>query len=77
MPDRRGVSGGASRRLRRPLAHLGSLVGRPATDTGATSSAASTPWDRDEWDVVLADGASCRVYLEREVGQWFIDGTFD
>ena len=77
MPDRRGVSGGEIVDCAGPWRTSGHWWDDPAPDTGATPSAASAPWDRDEWDVVLADGASCRVYLEREVGQWFMEGTFD
>ena len=77
MPDRRGVSGGEIVDCAGPWRTSGHWWDDPAPDTGATPSAASAPWDRDEWDVVLADGASCRVYLEREVGQWFVEGTFD
>ena len=76
MPDRRGVSGGDVVDCAGPWRTSGHWWDEPATDTGATpSTRASTPWDRDEWDVVLADGVSCRVYLEREVGQWFVEGT--
>ena len=34
-------------------------------------------WDRDEWDVVLSDGALYRVYRERETEQWFVEGEYD
>jgi hypothetical protein len=34
-------------------------------------------WDRDEWDIALADGTVYRVFVEREVGQWFLEGVFD
>jgi protein ImuB len=34
-------------------------------------------WDRDEWDVALADGTVYRVFVERDVGQWFIEGVVD
>ena len=33
------------------------------------------PWNRDEWDVLLADGAVYRMYVE--AGQWFLDGSYD
>jgi protein ImuB len=75
MPDRRGISGGAVVDCAGPWRTSGHWWDDPATNT--PSSHTATRWDRDEWDVVLADGVSCRVYLEREVGQWFIDGTFD
>jgi hypothetical protein len=34
-------------------------------------------WDRDEWDVVLSDGASYRVFLNHADGRWFIDAILD
>ena len=34
-------------------------------------------WDRDEWDVALSDGATYRVFRERESGAWFIEGILD
>ncbi|MGE0360601.1 MAG: hypothetical protein AB7H93_12865 [Vicinamibacterales bacterium] len=77
MPDRRGVSGGAIVDCAGPWRTSGHWWDEPVAADGAAAPRAATAWDRDEWDVVLADGASCRVYLEREVGQWFIEGTFD
>lgn len=34
-------------------------------------------WDRDEWDVALSDGTIYRLVVEREVGQWFLEGVID
>jgi hypothetical protein len=34
-------------------------------------------WDREEWDVVLADGAVYRVFRDRETGGWFLDAVLD
>ena len=45
-------------------------------------------WDRDEWDVALADGVTYRLYRERGVGvsrrsgeaakaEWFVEGVVD
>jgi hypothetical protein len=34
-------------------------------------------WDRDEWDVVMTDGTIYRLVVEREVGQWFLEGVID
>jgi protein ImuB len=34
-------------------------------------------WDRDEWDVAMADGTIYRLVVERGVGQWFLEGTMD
>ncbi len=75
-PDRRGLSGGAVVECAGPWRTSGHWWDEAAGDA-AGATARATPWDRDEWDVVLADGVSCRVFLEREVGQWFIEGTFD
>jgi protein ImuB len=35
------------------------------------------PWDRDEWDVTLRDGASYVIFRDRPRGNWFIDGILD
>jgi protein ImuB len=34
-------------------------------------------WDRDEWDVVLADGQTCRLHRDRARDRWFLDGVWD
>jgi protein ImuB len=35
------------------------------------------PWDRDEWDVVLAAGVVYRIFRDRLTGQWFLEGELD
>ncbi len=40
-------------------------------------SAQAGPWDRDEWDVAMADGTIYRLVVERGVGQWFLEGVVD
>jgi protein ImuB len=35
------------------------------------------PWDRDEWDVSLSDGAVYRVCRDRDADRWFIDAIVD
>ena len=42
-----------------------------------TSRAAVPPWDRDEWDVALSDGAVYRIFRDRETDGWFIDAIVD
>ena len=50
---------------------------------GSTGRQASGPtgqhgaWDRDEWDVAMNDGTIYRLVVEREVGQWFLEGVID
>ena len=34
-------------------------------------------WARDEWDVVLGDGALCRLTRDRLTGHWYLDGFYD
>jgi protein ImuB len=34
-------------------------------------------WNRDEWDVNLADGAVYRIYRDRDRDRWFVDGVVD
>jgi len=34
-------------------------------------------WDRDEWDVALADGAVYRVFQDRHTDRWFIEAIAD
>jgi hypothetical protein len=46
-------------------------------DMAARVPSRSRSWDRDEWDIALADGTVYRVFVEREVGQWFLEGVFD
>ena len=38
---------------------------------------AAQAWDRDEWDVAMADGTIYRLVVERGVGQWFLEGVVD
>jgi protein ImuB len=35
------------------------------------------PWDRDEWDVGLREGALYRIYCVHATGRWFVEGSFD
>jgi protein ImuB len=35
------------------------------------------PWDRDEWDVALADGSAYRIFQDHDKNGWFIDGVID
>jgi protein ImuB len=65
--DRRGVAGGAIVQAAGPWRSSGEWW----------NDASATSWDRDEWDVAIADGTVYRLYVERTVGQWFLDGVVD
>jgi protein ImuB len=38
---------------------------------------AQVSWNRDEWDVSLADGGVYRIYRDRDRDRWFVDGVID
>ncbi len=39
--------------------------------------AGAAPCDRDEWDVSLTDGGVYRIFHDRQVDRWFLDGLVD
>lgn len=68
VTDRRGIAGGPVVQAAGPWRTSGEWWndGQPGR-----------AWDRDEWDVALADGTVYRLYVERDVGQWFLEGVVD
>jgi nucleotidyltransferase/DNA polymerase involved in DNA repair len=54
-------------------------AGSSAVATGKVEAAFGREggWDRDEWDVAMTDGTVYRLVVEREVGQWFLEGVMD
>jgi protein ImuB len=62
--DRRGLDGGRI-----------DMCAGPWRTSGAWWD--SQIWNRDEWDVTLQDGATYRLFHERESGNWFLDGVVD
>ena len=36
-----------------------------------------SPWDRDEWDVGLADGSVVRLARDKHSGGWVLEGAYD
>ena len=82
--DRRGVTGGPIVQAAGPWRTSGEWWndGVPQVPqvpqvprTGARPAASC--WDRDEWDIAIADGTVYRLYVERDVGQWFLEGVVD
>jgi protein ImuB len=49
----------------------------PWRSSGSWWHDGSVRWDRDEWDVALADRTICRLFHDRATRTWFLDGTFD
>lgn len=64
--DRKGMPGGRVQQAAGPWRTSGAWW----TDGGGR-------WDRDEWDVSLSDGSVCRIYRERESGNWFMEAVVD
>ena len=72
--DRRGMAGGQVEKAAGPWRTSGQWW---EDTTPSQAPSALTPWDRDEWDVTLSDGATYRVFTERGTRVWFVDGLFD
>lgn len=66
--DRRGLGGGRVEACAGPWRTSGGWwMDSPAAHT----------WNRDEWDVMLADGATYRLFRERAGDRWFVEGILD
>jgi protein ImuB len=74
--DRRGFGGGAVRQCAGPWRTSGAWWEEPKSG-GAAAAGNAGPWDRDEWDVALDDGAVYRIFHDRMVDGWFIDAIVD
>jgi protein ImuB len=70
--DRHGFTSGAITQAAGPWRTSGEWW-----TTGSMSSASSAAWDRDEWEIAMNDGTVYRLFVEREVGQWFVEGVID
>jgi protein ImuB len=66
--DRRGVTGGPVVQAAGPWRTSGEWW---------NDGDAGRAWDRDEWDVAISDGTIYRIYVERDIGHWFLDGVVD
>jgi len=67
ISDRRGLSGGKVETYAGPWRASG----------GWWIEDRIKSWERDEWDVTLSDGATYRVFRERDTDAWFIEGFVD
>jgi protein ImuB len=66
VPSARGLTGGQ-------VVHRAG----PWRSSGAWWTLGASAWDRDDWDLELADGGVYRVARNRLTGIWEIEGTFD
>jgi protein ImuB len=77
VTDRRGLPGGRIEVSAGPWRTSGNWWEDEKSAAGTASRSALAAWDRDEWDVTLADGATYRLFTERGTRAWFVDGLFD
>ncbi len=80
--DRRGWSGGQVETYAGPWRSSGGWWidvsdGHKEGRARRSSPKASEGWEHDEWDVTLSDGATYRVFRERDTDAWFIEGVVD
>jgi protein ImuB len=76
--ERRGLGGGRIEKCAGPWRTSGEWWLSDGTGgTGKTGGTGEAPWDRDEWDVTVGDGATYRIFRERDTNAWFIDGVLD
>jgi len=84
----RGLSGGAIDSCAGPwrtsgawwdtrISNPGSRIPSPESRVPNPGSRVPDPWDRDEWDVALADGPTYRLFRERHSDKWFLEGVVD
>ncbi|MGH9407921.1 MAG: hypothetical protein ACRD1V_00550 [Vicinamibacterales bacterium] len=72
-PSRRGVPSGAIAHAAGPWRSSGGWWNRKQEAEDRRQEA----WNRDEWDIALASGPVCRIYLDRLTNCWFLEGTYD
>jgi protein ImuB len=79
--DRRAIAGGAVLYASGPWRTSGAWWASGESDNvgaaGARGGSPTRSWNRDEWEVALADGASYRLFEDRETGRWFIEAVLD
>ena len=51
--------------------------GTPNSRIPNPESRVPSAWDRDEWDVALANGPIYRLFRERRTDKWFVEGVVD
>jgi protein ImuB len=75
--DRLGFVGGAVVACAGPWRTSGDWWAGRAGEAGRAGRASQPPWDRDEWEVALSDGAVYRVFCDRDADRWFVEGIVD
>lgn len=71
--DRRGFGDGRVVSSAGPWRSSGEWWSAPVKESGHPTQ----PWDHEEWDVAMADGAVYRVFRECSTGGWFLEAIVD
>jgi len=77
ITDRRGLSGGRVEQCAGPWRTSGDWWAGDGQGEERVGSLGEGGWDRDEWDVTLDDGATYRVFRERDSDHWYLEGIVD
>ena len=80
--DRQGFTGGAVLSAAGPWRTSGAWwtsdeACGPGRSGGEPYKPCEASWNCDEWDVALADGSVYRIFRDRDLDSWFIEGIFD
>ena len=85
--DRRGFGGGRVECCEGPWRSSGDWWGASSIGDRRSSivdrqssivyGSRATPWNCDEWDVVLSDGSGYRLSHAHDQGVWFVEGMLD
>ena len=73
--DRRGFAGGRVERSEGPWRSSGDWWRSSHATHAAHATHATSPWDCDEWDVQLSDGATYRISQAHD--GWYVNGLVD
>jgi hypothetical protein len=81
--DRQGLRGGRVEAWAGPWRTSGEwwMVQQGAPESGGPGGSGGwrghPGWNREEWDVALGDGGIYRIFEDRDLGRWFIEGILD
>ena len=73
--DRRELPGGRVETCAGPWRTSGAWWCEPAAPKPRSGEGGA--WDREEWDVTLADGGTYRIFRDRRDDKWFVEGQVD
>ena len=75
--DRRGMSGGRVETCAGPWRTSGAGWDNELARHSRAEWSGEGGWNRDEWDVTLSDGATYRIFRDRRLDAWCVEGIVD